>query len=50
MMARSQGAEAFGPITTPQDMNDATRLAVEIVRGGGVCLIDARVAPGYDGD
>jgi thiamine pyrophosphate-dependent acetolactate synthase large subunit-like protein len=50
MMARSQGAQAFGPITTPPDMNDATRRAVEIVRGGGVCLIDARVAPGYDGD
>ena len=50
MMARSQGATAFGPITTPQDMHDATRRAVEVVRGGGVCLIDARVAPGYDAD
>jgi thiamine pyrophosphate-dependent acetolactate synthase large subunit-like protein len=50
MMARAQGATAFGPITTPQDMHDATQRAVEIVRGGGVCLIDARVAPGYDGD
>jgi thiamine pyrophosphate-dependent acetolactate synthase large subunit-like protein len=50
MMARSQGAEAFGPITTPQDMHDATRRAVEIVRGGGVALIDARVMPGYDAE
>jgi len=50
MMARSQGATAFGPITSPEAMNEATRRGVEIVRDGGVCVIDARVLPGYDGD
>jgi thiamine pyrophosphate-dependent acetolactate synthase large subunit-like protein len=49
-MARSQGATAFGPIVTVDAMNDATQRGVEIVRGGGVCVIDARVLPGYDAD
>ncbi|MGZ8209931.1 MAG: thiamine pyrophosphate-binding protein [Burkholderiales bacterium] len=49
-MARAQGATAFGPIATLEDMHDATRRAVETVRAGGVCVIDARVAPGYDAD
>ena len=49
-MARSQGATAFGPIVTIDAMNDATQRGVEIVRGGGVCVIDARVLPGYDAD
>jgi thiamine pyrophosphate-dependent acetolactate synthase large subunit-like protein len=50
MMARSQGATAFGPIESLADMRDATRRAVEIVRNGGVSVIDARVLPGYDAD
>jgi thiamine pyrophosphate-dependent acetolactate synthase large subunit-like protein len=49
-MARSQGATAFGPIVTVDAMNDATQRGVEIVHGGGVCVIDARVLPGYDAD
>ena len=49
-MARAQGAEAFGPITTLADMHDAVRRALESVRSGKVCVIDARVAPGYDAE
>jgi thiamine pyrophosphate-dependent acetolactate synthase large subunit-like protein len=49
-MARAQGAEAFGPITTLADMHDAVRRALENVRSGKVCVIDARVAPGYDAE
>jgi acetolactate synthase-1/2/3 large subunit len=49
-MARSQGATAFGPIVTVDAMNDATQRGVQIVRGGGVCVIDVRVLPGYDAD
>jgi thiamine pyrophosphate-dependent acetolactate synthase large subunit-like protein len=49
-MARSQGAVAFGPIGTLEAMHDAMRGAVETVHAGKVCVIDARVAPGYDAE
>jgi thiamine pyrophosphate-dependent acetolactate synthase large subunit-like protein len=49
-MARSQGAVAFGPIETLEAMHDAMRRAVESVQAGKVCVIDARVAPGYDAE
>ena len=49
-MARAQGATAFGPITSVDDMNKAMQQAVEVVRAGGVCVIDARVMPGYDAE
>ena len=50
MMARAQGAEGLGPVTTLRDMHSAMQIGVETVRGGGVCVIDARVAPGYDAE
>jgi thiamine pyrophosphate-dependent acetolactate synthase large subunit-like protein len=49
-MARAQGAEAFGPVTTLEDMHNTVRRAVECVGAGKVCVIDARVAPGYDAE
>lgn len=49
-MARAQGAIAIGPVTTLEEMHEAMRLAVQTVRGGKVCVIDARVMPGYDGE
>ncbi len=49
-MARSQGAVAYGPIETLAAMHDTMRRAVEDVQAGKVCVIDARVAPGYDAD
>ena len=49
-MARAQGAVAIGPVTTLQDMNEAMQRGVEAVRGGAVCVIDARVMPGYDAE
>jgi thiamine pyrophosphate-dependent acetolactate synthase large subunit-like protein len=49
-MARAQGAHALGPITTLQDMHSAVKQGVEAVRTGKVCVIDARVMPGYDGE
>jgi thiamine pyrophosphate-dependent acetolactate synthase large subunit-like protein len=48
MMARSQGAEAFGPITKVADIKPALQKGLEAVRQGKVCVIDVRVAPGYD--
>ena len=49
-MARAQGATAIGPVTSVDAMHAAVKQAVETVRGGGVCVIDARVMPGYDGE
>jgi thiamine pyrophosphate-dependent acetolactate synthase large subunit-like protein len=49
-MARAQGAVAIGPVTTLADMHDATRSAVAAVQDGKVCVIDARVMPGYDAE
>jgi thiamine pyrophosphate-dependent acetolactate synthase large subunit-like protein len=49
-MARAQGAEGIGPVTTLADMHEAMKRAVASVREGKVCVIDARVMPGYDAD
>jgi thiamine pyrophosphate-dependent acetolactate synthase large subunit-like protein len=49
-MARSQGATAIGPITSADAIRAAVREGVETVRAGGVCVIDARVMPGYDAE
>jgi hypothetical protein len=49
-MARSQGAVAFGPVETLEAMHDTMRRAVDAVQSGKVCVIDARVAPGYDAE
>jgi thiamine pyrophosphate-dependent acetolactate synthase large subunit-like protein len=49
-MARSQGAAAIGPVTSVEAMRAAAKEGVGIVREGGVCVIDARVMPGYDGE
>jgi hypothetical protein len=49
-MARAQGASAIGPVTSVEAMHEAMKQAVETVQAGGVCVIDARVAPGYDAD
>jgi acetolactate synthase I/II/III large subunit len=49
-MARAQGAVGIGPVTTLEDMHAAMKEAVATVRAGKVCVIDARVLPGYDGE
>jgi thiamine pyrophosphate-dependent acetolactate synthase large subunit-like protein len=49
-MARAQGAEGIGPVTRVADMRAAIERGIAIVRAGGVCVIDARVAPGYDAE
>lgn len=49
-MARAQGAVAIGPVTDMDAMHAAMKHAVETVQAGGVCVIDARVMPGYDGE
>ncbi len=49
-MARAQGAEGIGPVTAMADMQPAIERGIAIVKAGGVCVIDARVLPGYDGE
>ena len=49
-MARSMGAVGIGPVEKPEEIGAALRLGVETVEKGGVCVIDARVAPGYDAE
>ena len=48
MMARAQGAEGLGPMTRVADLRPAIDKGLAIVRGGGVCVIDVHVEPGYD--
>ena len=47
-MARSQGALGIGPIEKPVDVLPAIQQGIAAVRGGGACVIDMRVLPGYD--
>jgi thiamine pyrophosphate-dependent acetolactate synthase large subunit-like protein len=48
MMARAQGAVGLGPIKHLDELRPAVREAIEKVRSGSVCVVDVRVAPGYD--
>ena len=47
-MARSMGAEGFGPIRRAQDLGPAILQALALARAGKTCVVDAWVAPGYD--
>jgi thiamine pyrophosphate-dependent acetolactate synthase large subunit-like protein len=49
-MARAQGAEGIGPIARMAELPRALERGIRIVRAGGVCVIDARVEPGYDAE
>jgi thiamine pyrophosphate-dependent acetolactate synthase large subunit-like protein len=48
MMARAQGAEGIGPVTKVAELRPAIEKGIQAVRGGAVCVVDVRVAPGYD--
>ena len=49
-IARAQGAEGIGPVKRIEDLAGAIKRGIEAVQAGKVCLIDARVLPGYDTD
>jgi len=49
-MAGAQGALAIGPVTDGSDLAAAVARGVATVQAGGVCVIDARVLPGYDAE
>jgi hypothetical protein len=49
-MAVAQGAKGIGPVTEPEQLRSAIAQGLRAVRDGEVCVIDARVRPGYDAD
>jgi hypothetical protein len=49
-LARAQGATGIGPVTRVADVRPAIEQGIEVVSKGGVCVIDARVLPGYDAE
>jgi thiamine pyrophosphate-dependent acetolactate synthase large subunit-like protein len=48
MMARAQGAQGIGPVKERGELLSAITKGIEAVRQGAVCVVDVRVAPGYD--
>jgi thiamine pyrophosphate-dependent acetolactate synthase large subunit-like protein len=48
MMARAQGAEGIGPVTKVVELAPAIEKGLRLARDGAVCVVDVRVAPGYD--
>ena len=48
MMARAQGAEGIGPMTKMAEIAPAIEKGLRLAREGAVCVVDVRVAPGYD--
>jgi thiamine pyrophosphate-dependent acetolactate synthase large subunit-like protein len=47
-MARMMGAEGIGPIDQVDDVLPAIEKGLALARVGKICVIDARVLPGYD--
>ena len=47
-LARGQGCVGIGPVEDPKQLVAALREAVAAVRAGRVCVVDVRVAVGYD--
>jgi thiamine pyrophosphate-dependent acetolactate synthase large subunit-like protein len=48
MMARAQGAQGLGPVTKVAELAPAIEQGLRLARDGAVCVVDVRVAPGYD--
>ena len=47
-MARMMGAEGIGPVTKGADLPAAVEQGLAAARAGKMCVVDARVLPGYD--
>jgi thiamine pyrophosphate-dependent acetolactate synthase large subunit-like protein len=50
LLAVAQGAKGIGPVTDPAQLSSAIAQGVRAALDGEVCVIDARVRPGYDAD
>ena len=46
-LARSQGAQGFGPVTKQDDLVATFQKAIAAVEAGEVAVVDVRVEPGY---
>lgn len=46
-LASAQGAEGFGPVRSVEQLTDSLARAAEVVRAGGVAVVDVHVATGY---
>ncbi len=46
-MARAQGAEGFGPVSTASELPAIFEQAIAAVEDGAVAVVDVRVEPGY---
>lgn len=46
-MARAQGAQGFGPVTTVAELRPIFERAIAAVEAGAVAVVDCRVEPGY---
>jgi len=46
-MARAQGAQGFGPVTTVAELRPTFERAIAAVESGAVAVVDCRVEPGY---
>jgi thiamine pyrophosphate-dependent acetolactate synthase large subunit-like protein len=46
-MARAQGAQGFGPVTSTTDLSATFAKAIAAVDAGAVAVVDVRVEPGY---
>jgi thiamine pyrophosphate-dependent acetolactate synthase large subunit-like protein len=46
-LARAQGAVGFGPVHDAAALPASFARAIAVVEGGGVAVVDVRVAPGY---
>ena len=49
-IARAQGATGIGPVARVAEVQPALEQGIQAVRAGQVCVIDARVLPGYDAE
>jgi thiamine pyrophosphate-dependent acetolactate synthase large subunit-like protein len=47
-MARAQGCRGIGPVSEPATLEAAIAEGIRAVEQGRVCVLDIRVAPGYD--
>jgi thiamine pyrophosphate-dependent acetolactate synthase large subunit-like protein len=46
-MARAQGAQGFGPVTSIAELVPVFQKAIAAVEGGAIAVVDVRVEPGY---
>ena len=46
--AEAQGAVGIGPVKTPAELDAAIKRGVEVLKKGGVCLIDVHIEPGEE--